>query len=180
MTRTVTIGREIPAPLNLQAHNTDTGWLLTWEMPGNMNAQYYKVFCDGEFVINTQYKQWFLGELQANESHYAGVCAVDNEYFSDTVYIKFGESSNEKADMEKTLQIWPNPSSGNFQVAVGQEGHLSVFTIEGKRVLLREITAGIHEFQLGSLPKGIYMLRFENAQGAVTQKLVLQQTQIGH
>lgn len=174
VTRTVTIGREIPAPLNLQAHNTDTGWLLTWEMPGNMNAQYYKVFCDGEFVINTQYKQWFLGELQANEGHYAGVCAVDNEYFSDTVYIKFGESSNEKADMEKTLQIWPNPSSGNFQVAVGQEGHLSVFTIEGKRVLLREITAGIHEFQLGSLPKGIYMLRFENAQGAVTQKLVLQ------
>ena len=174
VTRTVTIGYEVPAPVNLQAHNTDTGWLLTWDMPGESNAQYYKVFCDGEFVINTQYKQWFLGELQVNEGHYAGVCAVINEYFSDTVYTKFGESANDALEAGPKVGIYPNPARSMFHIETGEACHASIFSADGKKILSRELTAGKHEFSLEGQTKGIYLISIETAGGTVFRKLILQ------
>ena len=174
MTRTVTIGYEVPAPVDLKAHLTDTGWLLTWDMPGGLNAQYYKVFCDGEFVINTQYKQWFLGELQVDEGHYAGVCAVVNEYFSDTVYTKFGEVANEGMDASLTAKLYPNPAHQTFYLEVDEACQVGLFSADGKKVLSRELTAGKHEFRLEGQAKGVYLISIETAKGITFKKLILQ------
>lgn len=174
VTRTVTIGYEVPAPVDLKAHLTDTGWLLTWDMPGGLNAQYYKVFCDGEFVINTQYKQWFLGELQVDEGHYAGVCAVVNEYFSDTVYTKFGEVANEGMDASLTAKLYPNPAHQTFYLEVDEACQIGLFSADGKKILSRELNAGKHEFMLEGQAKGVYLLSIETAKGITFKKLILQ------
>ena len=174
VTRTVTIGYEVPAPVDLKAHLTDTGWLLTWDMPGGLNAQYYKVFCDGEFVINTQYKQWFLGELQVDEGHYAGVCAVVNEYFSDTVYTKFGEVANEGMDASLTARLYPNPAHQTFYLEVDEACQIGLFSADGRKILSRELTAGKHEFRLEDQTNGVYLISIETAKGTTFKKLILQ------
>ena len=174
VTRTVTIGYEVPAPVDVEAHLTDTGWLLTWDMPGGLNAQYYKVFCDGEFVINTQYKQWFLGELQENEGHYAGVCAVVNEYFSDTIYTKFGKFANEGMNAGLTAKLYPNPAHQTFYLEVDEACVATLFSADGKKVLSRELTVGKHEFKLEGQTNGVYLISIETAKGITFKKLILQ------
>ena len=100
--------------------------------------------------------------------------AVINEYFSDTVYTKFGESANDALEAGPKVGIYPNPARSMFHIETGEACHASIFSADGKKILSRELTAGKHEFSLEGQTKGIYLISIETAGGTVFRKLILQ------
>lgn len=174
--REIEVGRVITAPINLNMKNTDTGWLFTWSMPANETSQYYKVFLDGKFVINTIYKQFLFDNIEETdtEKHIAGVCNVVNEYFSDTVYIEFQKELATEESIDFSLpKVYPNPSDGSIHVSVNQSGTFEVYNIAGTRMFSKTINEGTHPVELSSLPKGIYIYRFHTTEATYTGKIIL-------
>lgn len=174
--REIEVGRVITAPINLHMKNTDTGWLFTWSMPSHESAQYFKVFLDGEFVINLLERAFLFNNIGPSDTevHTAGVCAVDNEYFSDTIYIQFNNPSALESDLELTTPVvYPNPSRGIFQVELAQGGQWEIYSMTGTRIYQTYLPAGTHSLDISQQQKGIYLYRFSTPQASFTGKIVL-------
>jgi plastocyanin len=80
-----------------------------------------------------------------------------------------------------SLAIYPNPSTGNVQLFVNMPDrtnnyNIYVYNLEGEEVYAR--TQDAEEFtidiDLGHLPKGVYIVRFDEKTGSYSKRLVLQ------
>lgn len=165
VTRTVVIGRQVADPVNVKVDRFDGKWILSYAMPAGQTAQYFKVFLDGKFLENIQETSYQLENVESGVMHKAGVCAVNNEHFSDTVWVEFGDVAN--AGMESArLNVYPNPAvNGIFSVELPVDGDLEIFAADGHRVYVRELAAGVHEINLESQPQGVYMVSFVREDG---------------
>ncbi|MCB2209197.1 MAG: T9SS type A sorting domain-containing protein [Bacteroidetes bacterium] len=80
------------------------------------------------------------------------------------------------------LQIYPNPSNGEFTVQINSliNGiyHLSVVDLVGKKLYEQDIDCNVGEnaqkFNLQHLEKGIYLVHIKKGEGTVTKKLFIQ------
>ncbi len=78
---------------------------------------------------------------------------------------------NELANSDATLNVYPNPSEGLFNIRVknidGDKLTISVTDIAGKEILLREVPLSGNLFNgavdLSNVPKGVYMLNVRTA-----------------
>jgi uncharacterized protein YjdB len=75
------------------------------------------------------------------------------------------------------VKLYPNPTTGTFTIATPIEGIINVYTIDGKELQQYEVKAGTTAISLPSgLANGIYMLRFNGADGSSKMvRLVYQQ-----
>ena len=99
---------------------------------------------------------------------YGCLSALSSEYIYTSVYD--GERDNLSG-----LRIYPNPSTGILAIeAKGiKEGHLAILNLTGQvqfQSVLNEKTA----LDLHSLPKGIYLLKIQNREGVMVERVVLQ------
>lgn len=79
------------------------------------------------------------------------------------------------------LSVWPNPSTGLFEVIAAVDGEavgrFVVFDVVGKRLLEVEhagATSLRREIDLRDVESGIYYIRYETDAGDITRKLVVQ------
>ncbi|MEO0473773.1 MAG: T9SS type A sorting domain-containing protein, partial [Bacteroidota bacterium] len=74
------------------------------------------------------------------------------------------------------LSIFPNPSKGQFHLDVSTHflQRLHISDLSGRMVFQAEINASEYDLELSHLPKGVYLLKGESAQGVWTEKLVIQ------
>jgi plastocyanin len=82
---------------------------------------------------------------------------------------------------DSSLSIYPNPSTGNVQLSVNRPDNTNnyniyVYNLEGEEVYATTHSAA--EFKvdvdLGHLPKGVYIVRFNEKTGSYSKRLVLQ------
>lgn len=66
------------------------------------------------------------------------------------------------------IRLYPNPSSGSFQVEVGEAVRLDIFTAVGVRVLGRDLEPGTEALELSA--SGLYLLRFTTTDGCVAYR----------
>ncbi|MFT2011462.1 T9SS type A sorting domain-containing protein [Pontibacter sp. 13R65] len=81
-------------------------------------------------------------------------------------------------EVKKAVLIYPNPSSGQITIdpAVAQisAGKIRILNSQGKVLLEKDFKGQAITFDLGSYPKGIYLLQFASGKEAFTDKLIIQ------
>ena len=87
----------------------------------------------------------------------------------DTVFV-----TSAKGLVSKTLNIYPNPSKGSFEMEVLESGNLQVVNLQGEIILTQKARKGTNQFNVSALPKGLYLLKLETEKGVQMQKLVLE------
>lgn len=134
-----------------------------WMVPSWI--EYYKYNKEGLIIMESDFsKDPDFDEHQILNKHYY--------YYSNPAIV-----SLDKFDDESPVSVYPNPSHGiiyiksNYSEAV----NILLFTIDGKLLLKNSYTSGdIHEVNLMSLPKGLYVLKIVCNNEEITQKLILQ------
>lgn len=93
---------------------------------------------------------------------------------SDAVKIKVTTSAlGTKSYKIDNLKIYPNPSTGVFNVDSQEELEYTVFDLGGKKILTKKSTKGIENLDLTNYQSGIYMLNVINLKGEKnTYKLI--------
>ncbi len=74
------------------------------------------------------------------------------------------------------IRVYPNPSTGAFNIETGVAGTLSIYTIDGREIMKQSVPTGITAISLPhNITPGIYMCRFTGEDGAImTARLVYQ------
>ncbi len=75
---------------------------------------------------------------------------------------------------ESKIAIFPNPSSGLFQLESPKSANLHVFNILGAKVLSKTLIEGYNTFDLSGYTNGIYIVKLEVEGKTYTQKVVKQ------
>ena len=72
---------------------------------------------------------------------------------------------------QNTLQLWPNPTSGQVTIEVATATAVEVFDIQGRKVAQYPLKSGNNHIDLENLPEGMYFIKDEN--GAVRKFLLM-------
>lgn len=80
---------------------------------------------------------------------------------------------------ESRISVSPNPTSGTLlvrlpELPMGNEVLLEVSDLTGRKLLTEKSGAPIHQFNLGNLPSGIYLLSIRSGAFFATRKIVLE------
>jgi len=87
---------------------------------------------------------------------------------------------NEPLELGETLKVYPNPSSGRFEVsfAVTEASRLSILNLRGRTISSEIVRAlpGLQRkaFNLTNLPKGTYVVKLERRNSVVSSRIVIQ------
>lgn len=94
-----------------------------------------------------------------------------------TVLNTTGIAQNEQKD---GITVYPNPSSGNFQLRINnsrlsKEFDLEIFNVVGAKVYSKSELAQQHVFSINAadLPKGTYILKLNDGEAAFYRKIVI-------
>ena len=71
---------------------------------------------------------------------------------------------------QNTLQLWPNPTSGQVTMEVSTATAVEVFDIQGRKVAQYPLKSGNNHIDLENFPEGLYFIKGENGK---VQKLLL-------
>jgi hypothetical protein len=100
----------------------------------------------------------------------AGLQVRDVEWYAGWMVADRPEEDNMQA------VIYPNPAHGtigwSWPSARG-EVQATLFSMEGRELLLESCNCSAHKFKL-DLPAGLYLLRLQNRDAAVTRKIVIE------
>lgn len=159
VTRQVIMGRQIVNPIDLAVKNMDRYFVFTYRMPSGAQADYFQIFLDGRHIKNTLALIDTLPTMTMNTEHTAGVCAVYNNHFSDTVTLKFRSDLANETLEEAGMALYPNPSAdGLFQLRSVASGTATVYTADGRRLRSWALTPGLMTLHLANVPNGVYHL----------------------
>jgi len=125
---------------------------------------------------------------------------VDSITTPDTLYILFSSSSLDRhpkpgsillvddvtvtlatgvndIQMANDLNVYPNPTSGKFQLAVGNaqaaKGELTIYNVMGEKNYSTTINSNRTDIDLSNQPNGIYFMQLKTEQGTATKKIVV-------
>ena len=86
-------------------------------------------------------------------------------------------SINDFAFLNNNISIYPNPSSGIFNIKMKSisDFQYNVYDITGKEMTTRtEVMNNAFKLDLSTYSKGIYFFKLYSSEGAITQKLIVQ------
>lgn len=75
-------------------------------------------------------------------------------------------------ELETQIDIYPNPSNGNFYIDSEIEASVSIFTIDGKAVLFSDKIAEKYEVT-SNLPAGIYLIKIQSSKERYSQLITI-------
>jgi len=177
------------APVDLEAENTITEIALSWEDVADNEAEFVVERSIGDnlnFVaistvssnvvsyVDTDIVYGILYTYRVFASNNGGNSDYSNEVISDLVT---GLSSKKLLDQ---INIYPNPNQGVFQLSLAG-GQLGVYEVQvtnlvGKtiqEIVLEKSSATLeYSFDLSDQPKGVYLIRISNKDGASTHRIV--------
>lgn len=91
----------------------------------------------------------------------------DARYFS----VKTEDETAIETDEVIKARVYPNPSTGIFNVAVAEACHIDIFTVSGVKVASREVSAGEESFELAN--SGLYFVKLTTVDGRSIVKRVI-------
>ena len=72
---------------------------------------------------------------------------------------------------QNTLQLWPNPTSGQISFETTNATDIKVIDLQGRCVAMYSLRPGINSIDLGNLPIGLYFIK-ETRSGIVRKVMV--------
>ncbi len=85
-------------------------------------------------------------------------------------------TSVEEQFSPRAYKLFPNPSSGRVTLTVpANQGNsaLTLYTVNGAKLLTRNISGLENSIHIDGLKQGIYLLKINSDDGSVTQKLIV-------
>lgn len=153
------------------------------------STEYHKdVFA---FFMDGKRKDWWSGE---NDWTFAQFDFEAGSHVFEWFYIKNmnGQSGNDCAwidditfprtciitDVEEVVEsmantIYPNPTSGSFNIELAEESNVTVFNALGQVVKHLEKAAGNQQIDLSNAPKGLYYVRIQSGSNIGITKLIV-------
>ena len=91
----------------------------------------------------------------------------------DTVIVKL-TGINEMSNPLNAYHIYPNPANSIITIdgATLQNALLSIYNTIGELILQKPLSNGKNEMDVSNLSKGVYIIKIENLQGVIQQKLI--------
>jgi len=77
-------------------------------------------------------------------------------------------------DIAKDIRIWPNPASDMIRIEGFEGARVSIYTVSGARVLVRENHTGGESIRVADLPEGLYIVRISSGRNSATSRFVKQ------
>lgn len=175
VTRRVIVGKQIENPIGLAMHHVGRTYIFSYRMPSGSTADYFQIFLDGRHIKNTLALFDTLPTMTMNADHVAGVCAVFNNHFSDTITMAFRTSLANETLTEAGFDVYPNPSpDGWFKLCATQAGEAAILTTDGRKLYTFNFQPGTKEIDLSGYPKGVYLLDIRLRDGRhIAGKLVI-------
>lgn len=95
-------------------------------------------------------------------------CAIINS-------IAEAKTSNQTKTINNNFKIYPNPSTNNIYVELGEQTvkSVSLYSLLGQKLQEQLNPTGTIEFQRQQLPNGVYLIQIQTNQGIVSQKVQL-------
>ncbi|MCR5190958.1 MAG: T9SS type A sorting domain-containing protein, partial [Bacteroidales bacterium] len=76
---------------------------------------------------------------------------------------------------ESTMNVFPNPASEQLNITCGEEMRsIALFNTAGQRVRQMEPCGSEVQIPLSGLPRGLYLLRVQTANGSAVRKVVVE------
>lgn len=96
----------------------------------------------------------------------------------NTICFEFISSTNEMSDLGSGMNIYPNPSNGQFFVDIPQgqqaESELSIFELTGREVFRKRIQIGENHIYMDlNLDSGVYIIVFRNSVSQTGRKIIV-------
>jgi hypothetical protein len=91
-------------------------------------------------------------------------------------FVITGTLSNLSAPLEDVFSLYPNPSTGIFNIAwnATEEFDYDVYDVSGKRIAARKNNTGsLHVVDLSGVSQGMYFINISTVRGSATKKLML-------
>lgn len=131
-------------------------------------------YLSGESIDVTAGKYFF--SLKAGEFH----LLTDKLQETPDLAIAPAKINADLVTIEGNLEIYPNPSDGNFNIYVKGEGSIDVYIYDvSGRMISHTLTSGtgkriIDASSLGiSLSSGVYVCKTESSEGVSTKKFII-------
>ncbi len=70
------------------------------------------------------------------------------------------------------LQVYPNPSDGNYTVEIKNKGMLSVENLLGENAYRSPVSEGKNKVDLASLPSGVYVMKCQSENKIFTSRVI--------
>ena len=124
----------------------------------------------------------YAGAFSSTTCYTLGINTSNVNYAHDVSTIANNKIINETSETVSTLNIYPNPSKDDikfhFFTVMGGAYELSVFDATGKQVLTQqkkfELGLNNAEIDANILRKGMYILRVQNENESLTQKVIIE------
>jgi hypothetical protein len=81
-------------------------------------------------------------------------------------------TSNQRQNQEPNLQVYPNPFTNTLRLS--HKGNAQLLDVHGRVILSQPVEAG-EELKVGSLPKGMYLLRLQSVGGKLYVRKVVRE-----
>ena len=111
--------------------------------------------------------------IGGNHSWYMSESQYDIGYMTEIHRFFVGNGGGNVGVAEpapSTLRLWPNPTSGSFNIETETATTIEVVDLIGRCVARYALQPGSHHIDLGDLPEGLYFVKEEN--GTVTKLLL--------
>jgi hypothetical protein len=140
-----------------------TGWT---QVTGPLNLSWTGTLEDATFYLETVSNQ---------ENFFADNCSLIKGT-SPTIARLTNDLSMSVSDPSATVQIYPNPASGEINVFLGEfwkkDSELRILSISGKELIVKKINSSRQKIDLRGQPSGIYILQVNNKNQRIMQKIV--------
>jgi len=127
-------------------------------------------------TVNTddQVGEFFL-QYTVGDMDYEG--RIPMHYKSEPIAINITQASSVNDLLNKeALSVYPNPSYGQLNIDLdkynGKELNMRMFAMNGQQVMSRTITSANTMLDVVDLKAGMYVIRLESGEEAITQKFV--------
>jgi hypothetical protein len=99
-----------------------------------------------------------------------GNCSGSKSFF---IYVDPCTGLSETDQSGNNLEIFPNPSSGVFNIHTKAAAKLSVYDLTGKLLLVQDLQAGKNEMSLARYGNGTYLVKIESETGTQHSKILV-------
>ena len=171
---------------------TDTSVTLQWHGGNAVQWEVEYAEADGmtAYTVTTTTPRVTLTGLHPTTTYLAHVrawCTRDSEYGEWSPFVEARTTAHQPDDTTQgpdTVKIdavglftrlMPNPASGVVTVQSAYSlGHVAVYDVQGRLVLEQKAAGNATTFDVGTLPKGVYMVSVRTVAGTTTKRLLVE------
>ncbi len=172
-----TFGSDTSLTANLAIEQEIPTYTLHYNVNGGTAINDSVVFENTLVVLPVPVKAGYTFAGWFTHSDFSGDSVTQITVTQDTtVHAKWSQTNAVKEISDKlVVNLYPNPAADYISIEAMAGTQVEIFNTLGKNVLTRKLTNDSETMAIGSLPKGMYIVRLSDSKGRVFQTKLIKQ-----